>query len=51
MLGGLTEQLVQPAVARMVEAAEAGSEDRNLLTAFRSQFNELEKLVTEVGGG
>lgn len=49
VLGGLAEQLALPSVGRMIAAAEAGSEDRNLLTAFRSQLAELTKLAAEVG--
>ncbi len=51
VLSGLFEQLGLPHVVRMIATAEAGSDDRNLLTAFRSQLSELTKLATEVGGG
>lgn len=48
VLSGLYEQLNLPHVARIIQVAEAVSDDRNLITAFRSQVAELTKLATEV---
>jgi dynein heavy chain len=39
ILSSLHEQLNLPHVARMVQAAELGSDDRNLLSAFKSQVS------------
>lgn len=51
ILGGLSEQLALPHVQLLLAVAEAGSDDRNLLSAFKSQMVELSKLATEVCWG
>lgn len=51
ILGGLSEQLALPHVQLLLAVAEAGSDDRNLMSAFRSQTVELSKLATEVCWG
>lgn len=48
VLSGVSEQLALPRVQEMLEALEAGSVDRQLLSALRGQMVELDKLATEV---
>lgn len=48
VLSGLWEQLSMRSVTEMVEVLEAGSDDRNLLSAYKSQLAELGKLAHEV---
>eukprot|EP00882_Tetradesmus_deserticola_P027401 GHRQ01030315.1.p2 GENE.GHRQ01030315.1~~GHRQ01030315.1.p2 ORF type:complete len:200 (+),score=85.25 GHRQ01030315.1:621-1220(+) len=50
LLSGLWEQLSVQAAADIIEVAEAGSDDRNLMAAFKGQMAELGKLVHEVSG-
>ncbi len=44
VLSSLYEQLNLPSVRRMCLVVEHGSGDQNLLTSFRTQFNELKKV-------
>ena len=48
VLSGLYEQLSVRNVRDMIDAVELGSDDRTLMTAFKSQLGELVKLATEV---
>lgn len=48
VLSGLWEQLNMRSAAAMVEVLEAGSDDRNLMAAFKGQLGELGKLAHEV---
>lgn len=48
VLSGLWEQLNMRGVTEMLEVLEAGSDDRNLMAAFRGQMAELGKLAHEV---
>ncbi|WIA10356.1 hypothetical protein OEZ85_010548 [Tetradesmus obliquus] len=47
VLSGLWEQLSMRAAADIIEVVEAGSDDRNLMAAFKGQMAELGKLVHE----
>lgn len=49
MLSGLWEQLNLRSAADIIEVVEAGSDDRNLVAAFKAQMAELGKLAHEVG--
>jgi dynein heavy chain len=51
VLSGLWEQLSMKAAADIIEVVEAGSDDRNLMAAFKGQMAELGKLVHEVSCG
>jgi hypothetical protein len=48
VLSGLHEQLSVHNVRAMIDTVEQGSDDRTLMTAFKSQLGELVKLATEV---
>jgi hypothetical protein len=49
VLSGLHEQLNVPQAQQIVEVVEHGSDDRTLMSAFKSQLAELDKLTVEVG--
>eukprot|EP00798_Chlamydomonas_sp_ICE-L_P031817 gene31817-7021_t len=47
VLSSIYEQLNLPQVRKMMNVVETGSDDRNLLTGFKSQMAELTKLAAE----